>query len=78
MAQDKHPYEWVDEAITIIQKSDLKYEIRPFATELEGSYEQVDEDERRHVPLLKDTQSTEKEEHPHRELTNNKNRSTAN
>jgi len=41
LAQDKHPYEWVDEAITIIQKSDLKYEIRPFATEREGSYEQV-------------------------------------
>jgi uncharacterized protein (TIGR00106 family) len=41
LAQDKHPYEWVDEAITIIQKSDLKYEIRPFATELEGHYEQV-------------------------------------
>jgi uncharacterized protein YqgV (UPF0045/DUF77 family) len=41
LAQDKHPYEWVDEAITIIQRADIKYEIRPFATELEGTYAQV-------------------------------------
>ena len=41
LAQDKHPYEWVDEAITIIQRAGIKYEIRPFATELEGSYGQV-------------------------------------
>ena len=41
LAQDKHPYEWVDEAIAIIQKADIKYEIRPFSTELEGTYAQV-------------------------------------
>jgi uncharacterized protein YqgV (UPF0045/DUF77 family) len=41
LARDKHPYEWVDEAIFIIQHADIKYEIRPFATELEGTYAQV-------------------------------------
>lgn len=41
IVQDKHAYEWVDEAITVIEASDLKYEVRPFSTELEGTYEQV-------------------------------------
>jgi uncharacterized protein YqgV (UPF0045/DUF77 family) len=41
IVQDKHPYEWVDEAISIIQASNLKYEVRPFATELEGNYDQI-------------------------------------
>jgi len=41
IAQDKHPYQWVDEAISIIQASDLKFEVRPFSTELEGTYLQV-------------------------------------
>lgn len=41
LAQDKHPYEWVDEAILAIQGFSIKYEIRPFSTELEGTYEQV-------------------------------------
>jgi uncharacterized protein (TIGR00106 family) len=41
LAQDKHPYEWVDEAIAIIQAANIKYEIRPFSTELEGTYVQV-------------------------------------
>lgn len=41
IVQDKHAYEWVDEAISIIESSDLKYEVRPFSTELEGTYEQV-------------------------------------
>jgi len=41
LAQDKHPYEWVDEAIAVIEASDLKYEVRPFSTELEGTYAQV-------------------------------------
>lgn len=41
LSQDKHPYEWVDEAISIIESSNLKYEVRPFSTELEGSYLQV-------------------------------------
>lgn len=38
---DKHPYEWVDEAISIIQQSGIKYEIGPFATVLEGKYDEV-------------------------------------
>ena len=38
---DKHPYEWVDEAIAIIQNSGIKYEVGPFATVIEGTYEKV-------------------------------------
>lgn len=38
---DKHPYEWVDEAIAIIQQSGIKYEVGPFATVLEGRYDEV-------------------------------------
>lgn len=41
IVQDKHPYEWVDEAILVIQKSGIKYQIGPFATIVEGTYEQV-------------------------------------
>ena len=41
IVQDKHPYEWVDEAITIIQQSGVKYEVGPFATVLEGPYDKV-------------------------------------
>lgn len=41
IVQDKHPYEWVDEAILVIQKSGIKYKIGPFATIIEGSYEEV-------------------------------------
>lgn len=38
---DKHPYEWVDEAISIIQQAGIHYEIGPFATVLEGKYDEV-------------------------------------
>lgn len=38
---DKHPYEWVDEAIAIIQQSGIHYEVTPFATILEGTYDEV-------------------------------------
>jgi len=38
---DKHPYLWVDEAIAIIQKSGIRYEVTPFATVLEGTYDEV-------------------------------------
>jgi len=38
---DKHPYDWVDEAIAIIQRSGIKYEVGPFATVLEGKYDEV-------------------------------------
>lgn len=41
VVQDKHPYEWVDEAIAIIQQSNVKYEVGAFATTLEGSYADV-------------------------------------
>jgi uncharacterized protein (TIGR00106 family) len=38
---DKHPYQWVDDAITVIQKSGIKYEVTAFATILEGRYDDV-------------------------------------
>ncbi|MEN9686862.1 MAG: hypothetical protein RLZZ28_2648, partial [Bacteroidota bacterium] len=38
---NRHPYEWVDEAIDIIRQSGIKYKVAPFSTELEGSYEEV-------------------------------------
>jgi uncharacterized protein (TIGR00106 family) len=41
IVEDKHPYEWVDEAIAIIQQSGIKYEVGPFATVIEGTYAQV-------------------------------------
>ena len=41
IVQDKHPYEWVDEAIAIIGASGIKYEVGPFATVLEGKYNDV-------------------------------------
>ena len=41
IVQDKHPYEWVDEAIDIIKASGIKCEVGPFATVVEGRYEEV-------------------------------------
>ena len=41
IVQDKHPYEWVDEAIAIIRESGIKHEVGPFATVLEGTYDEV-------------------------------------
>jgi uncharacterized protein (TIGR00106 family) len=41
IVNDKHPYLWVDEAIAIIRKSGIKYEVGPFATILVGKYEEV-------------------------------------
>ena len=41
VVQDKHPYEWVDEAIAIIQQSGIRYEVGPFTTTLEGTYQEV-------------------------------------
>ena len=38
---DKHPYEWVDDAIAIIQQSGVNYQVGPFATVLEGRYNEV-------------------------------------
>ena len=41
IVQDKHPYLWVDDAISIIQSSGIQYEVGPFATVLEGKYDEV-------------------------------------
>jgi uncharacterized protein YqgV (UPF0045/DUF77 family) len=41
ITSDAHPYTWVDEAIEIIKSSAVKYEVGPFATVLEGSYNEV-------------------------------------
>jgi uncharacterized protein (TIGR00106 family) len=38
---DRHPYEWVDEAIGIIQRSGISYEVGPFSTIIEGDYFKV-------------------------------------
>jgi len=38
---DKHPYNWVDEAIAIIQQSGIKYEVGAFSTVIEGKYDEV-------------------------------------
>ncbi len=41
IVQDKHPYIWVDEAIAVITTSGIKYEVGPFATIIEGTYDEV-------------------------------------
>ncbi|HTL07379.1 MAG TPA: thiamine-binding protein [Chitinophagaceae bacterium] len=41
VVQDRHPYQWVDEAIAVIQQSGIQYEVGAFATTLEGSYAEV-------------------------------------
>jgi uncharacterized protein (TIGR00106 family) len=41
LAQNKHPYEWVDDAIAVIQQSGIKHEVGPFTTVLEGTYDEV-------------------------------------
>lgn len=41
IVQDKHPYLWVDEAIAVIAASGIKYEVGPFATVIEGTYDEV-------------------------------------
>lgn len=41
VVQDRHPYEWVDRAIGVIRESGIKYTVGPFATILEGTYEEV-------------------------------------
>lgn len=38
---DKHPYLWVDDAISVIQQSGIKYEVGAFGTVLEGTYTEV-------------------------------------
>lgn len=41
IVQDRHPYDWVDEAIAIIQQSGIKHEVGAFATVVEGQYNEV-------------------------------------
>ena len=41
IVQDRHPYEWVDEAIEVIKSSGIKCEVGPFATVVEGKYDEV-------------------------------------
>lgn len=41
LAQDRHPYAWVDEAIAIIKASGIKYKVGAFATVVEGNYNMV-------------------------------------
>src|SRR5262245_39607556 len=41
IVEDKHPYEWVDEAISIIQQSGVNYAVGLFAKVLEGTYDEV-------------------------------------
>ena len=41
IVQDRHPYDWVDAAIAIIQQSGIQHEVGPFATVIEGSYQEV-------------------------------------
>lgn len=36
-----HPYELVDRAIEVIEKSGLKYKVCPFETVVEGTYDEV-------------------------------------
>jgi uncharacterized protein (TIGR00106 family) len=41
IVQDRHPYQWVDEAIEVIKSSGIKCDIGPFATVVEGTYDEV-------------------------------------
>ena len=41
IVQDRHPYEWVDEAIEVIKSSGIQCEVGPFATVVEGKYNEV-------------------------------------
>ncbi len=41
IVQDRHPYEWVNEEIDIIKQSGIQAQIGPFATVMEGRYDDV-------------------------------------
>lgn len=41
VATEKHPYQWVDEAIEIIKNSGMQSEVGAFTTVVEGTYEQL-------------------------------------
>lgn len=41
ITNDKRPYAWVDEAIEVIRRSGINYEVGPFSTVLEGTYSEI-------------------------------------
>lgn len=41
IVQHRHPYQLVDEVIAVIKQSNIKYEVGPFATVVEGTYDEV-------------------------------------
>lgn len=41
VATEKHPYEWVDEVIEVIKQNEIRCEVGPFATVVEGNYSRV-------------------------------------
>jgi len=41
IVEDKHPYQWIDEAIEVIQQSGIKHTVGAFATVVEGTYAEV-------------------------------------
>jgi uncharacterized protein YqgV (UPF0045/DUF77 family) len=41
IVQDRHPYEWVDEVIELIDRSGLRYQVGPFGTVIQGTYEEI-------------------------------------
>lgn len=41
IVKDRHPYEWVDEAILVIVRSGIDCKVGPFATVVEGTYAEV-------------------------------------
>jgi uncharacterized protein YqgV (UPF0045/DUF77 family) len=43
IVEDRHPYEWVDEVIALIDKSGLMYKVGPFGTVVEGTYDQIND-----------------------------------
>jgi uncharacterized protein YqgV (UPF0045/DUF77 family) len=40
-SKEKHPYSIIDEAISIIDASGLKYKVCPFETVMEGEYDKI-------------------------------------
>jgi uncharacterized protein YqgV (UPF0045/DUF77 family) len=41
VVNDQHPYRWVDEAIEVIRQTHIRHEVGPFATVVEGTYDDV-------------------------------------
>lgn len=41
LATELHPYQWVEEAIAVIQASGIQHQVNAFDTVLEGTYREV-------------------------------------